>query len=89
MTNSELELLYKSATARIDQLATKYRSGERLTRWDCLELRACNNRLYVVAYQLWLQLGQPDDPAFDCLRRPPPRRALPFSNTREMTGGGH
>ncbi|MGI9068029.1 MAG: hypothetical protein ACR2HX_16705 [Pyrinomonadaceae bacterium] len=79
MTDSELRDLFEAANRRFEELTRKHEMGFGLTRRDLLELRECNNRLHVVAYELWIAKGQPSGPEFDCLKRPIPKRPLPKS----------
>ena len=79
MTNDELEKLFRVSTQRFDELEAKYRSGQKLTRRDCDELRHCTQRLGVIARELWIKNGCPDDPEFDGLREPPKLSPLPRS----------
>lgn len=70
MSNAELEELFVNSNRRIVELEAKHASGEKLSRRECDELRRCTARLGLIAKELWLQLGQPDDPEFEILREP-------------------
>ncbi len=89
MTDEELQKLYEKSIKRSHELQAQYEMGFSMSRRDCIELRSCTDRLRAVALELWIRAGKPNDAEFDCLRQPHPHRALPFGNTREMTGGGH
>jgi hypothetical protein len=79
MTNDELLKLATESEARIDELEAKYRTGVRLTRKECNDLRHATARLGVVARELWIANGQPDDPEFEALRSPIKLTPLPPS----------
>lgn len=80
MSNTELQELFFNSIARIDQLCEKYKSGERLTRADCIELQKCNARLHVVGKELLLLTGS-DDPQLDLFRQPHINQRLPVFST--------
>jgi len=75
----ELNELHANSDARIRELEAKYRSGERLTRQDCQELRRCVRRSGLVAKELWLLAGEPEGAEFDILRGPIKVSPLPQS----------
>ncbi len=85
MTGSELRDLFEASNCRFLELMQKHEAGFGLTRNECLELRTCNERLRVIAIELWLRLGQPAGPEFDLLRRPSPKRPLPRSTQGDYT----
>ncbi len=69
MTNEELKELFQRSKDRRHELEAIARMGFHLTRQERLEFSACVRRIGVVARELWLAAGQPDDPEFDCLRQ--------------------
>ena len=77
MTNEELQQLYEVSTRRIDELETKYRSGQRITRGDCNELRLCTQRLGIVARESWINAAKPS--GFPDLEQPIRLTPLPAS----------
>jgi hypothetical protein len=90
MTNNELQRLFEGTSARICELKQKYKSGERMTRRDCLDIRECNKRLRLVAMELWIAQGKPD--GFAELERPEPWRPFPWRkplNLTDSNGGVH
>lgn len=79
MTNDELRKLFESSWAESIAVEQKYRRGERLTRADCNAMRKATQRVGLVAKELWIMAGRPNDPEFDSLRLPIPLSPLPQS----------
>jgi hypothetical protein len=79
METHELRALYERTMKRSRFLEIKYRLGLDLTRAECDEMRRCTQRVGVIARELWITLGRPDDPEFECLRDPVKLNPLPES----------
>jgi len=94
MTNFELQQLYEQNSCRADELEAKYRSGARLSRQECDEFRHCTQRIGLVARELWITQGKPDDPIFESLREPIklsplPESMRPLDLSHRQEGGVH
>jgi hypothetical protein len=93
VTNDELRKLYETSNAEINAIHAKYLSGERLTRADCNQLRHATQRIGLIAKELWIAAGKPDDPEFEILRgpiklSPLPKSMQPIDLTGAMPKGG-
>jgi len=90
MTNTELEELFVNSNRRIVELEAKSDSGAGLTRHECDELRHCTARLGLVAKELWIAAGKPDDPEFEILREPIKLSPLPACyRPLDLSSGNH
>ncbi len=78
MTNTELEELFVNNTRRVDEIEEKYRTAGKLTRREANDLRRAVQRIGIVAWELWLLNGQPDDFP-DWIKQPIPLSSLPAS----------
>ena len=83
MTISELEKLFSNTKRAQDALETKYRSGDALSRNDCVQMEKHNQRLHLIGRELWIRQGCP--PGFDLFEKPHKKTPLPSCFSLNLT----
>src|SRR5262249_39752582 len=84
MTTDEMFELLIATEKQQDEITERYRRTGILTRRDANTMRHLTQRVGLVACEMWIRAGKPDDPTYDCLREPIPLNPLPKSMTRQL-----